>query len=140
MIPPQAIAIGGALALIAGFFGGWTARDWKADSDQLAALNKAEASTEKARQQGQQQGAAYADLAAQLAGQRGTDRTTIERYYQNAPAVSADCAAPAPIVRLLENSVSRANAAAAGQPGATLPPAPDAASAASRPAPGSMGS
>lgn len=108
-------------ALAAGLLGGWTLRDWKADADQFKAQASATAREDAARAQGLKLATGYADLAVTLAGNRASDRSTIERIYQNAPPVPADCAAPAGVVRVLEDGVRRANAAAAGQPVAALP-------------------
>lgn len=124
IIPPQLLIGGAVLSLVAGAAAGWTARDWKADADTLKSVEKAEKREADARQQGLEQGQAYAETSATLSADRASDRTVIERIYQNAPAPSADCAAPAPVVRVLENSVDRANAAAAGEPLPDLPAAP----------------
>lgn len=108
-------------ALATGLLGGWTLRDWKADADQFKAQTAASAREDAARAQGLKLATGYADLAVTLAGNRASDRSTIERIYQNAPPVPVDCAAPAGVVRVLEDGVRRANAAAAGQPVAALP-------------------
>lgn len=115
------LALVGVGALFAGLLGGWTLRDWKADADQFKAQTAASAREDAARAQGLKQATGYADLAAILAGNRSSDRSTIERIYENAPPVPVDCAAPAGVVRVLEDGVRRTNAAAAGQPVATLP-------------------
>lgn len=113
----------GAGALLTGLLGGWTVRDWKADSDEAKAKDRAftqyQAMTE-----------ALADQSLVLeytvqslrAGER-RDRETIREIYRNVE-VPADCAVPAAGVSLLNNALDRANAAATGKPVSALPDAP----------------
>lgn len=132
MIPPQLLAIGGAVTLFAGFFGGWTVRDWKADSDALEAIKDARKHEDAARE-------AIWDRADRHEGDReangqqlAADRTTIREYYRDAPPVPSNCAAPEPVVGVLERAVVSANAEALGQSVAPLPGAGAAAEAADR--------
>jgi len=107
-------AVGGALIL--GAASGYKVRDWRCDAAYAKALEKAE----KQRQQMQgkideistlyQSERDKADVV--VAG----EKQTIREIYKTLPPVHADCAADVRIVRLLEGSVNRANAAAASEP------------------------
>lgn len=120
MTPTFYIAAG---TLLAGALAGWTARDWKADSDALAAK---EAEWE--------QYAAFAQTLADQSLQLETvtqslrtterrDRETIREIFRNVE-VPAECAAPAGAVSLLNNAVRDANAAATGKLVSAVPDAP----------------
>jgi hypothetical protein len=114
------LAGGAAVALLAGFLGGWSARGWKADSDQFSAMIRADVLVDEARAQGLAQGKDYAQFAAANAEQARSDHNTIRETFREIH-VPADCAAPAAVVGVLEDSVRHANSAAAGEPGPTLP-------------------
>ena len=114
---------GGAGALLAGALAGWTVRDWKADSDALKAEEKAQTEYIAAVQALADQSLAYETLAQSLRTDERRDRETIREIYRNVQ-VPAECAVPADAVGLLNNAVTEANAAAAGKPRGTVPPAP----------------
>ncbi len=120
LIPPQLFAGGAAVAVLAGFLGGWTVRDWKADADQIASVEKAAKWADEARAQGLAQGTAFAQFQAGNQQQAAADRQTIRETYREI-RVPADCAVPAPAAGVLEDGVRRANAAAAGEPRPALP-------------------
>lgn len=132
LIPPWLYAAAAGLTLAAGFGAGWTVRDWKADSDELAATKDALTREDKARQQGLDQGKAYATFQAGNQQQAATDRNTIRETYREV-RVPADCAVPAAAAGVLEQGVNRANAAASGQPGIALPATAAAPAPADRP-------
>lgn len=138
MIPPQMLAGGAALALLAGFFGGWTVRDWRADADTLSAVEKAEKRAEAARDQGLEQGAAYAQFSAGSQQQAGHDRNTIRETYREVH-VPSDCAVVPAAVGVLENAVRRANSGVASEPGSAVPATPDATGSIDRSGPAGMG-
>jgi hypothetical protein len=121
MIPIWGYISGGAL--LAGALGGWTIRDWKADSDQLKAETKAQTEYVAAVQMLADQSLAYEVLAQSIRASERTDRETIREVYRNVQ-VPANCAAPAAVVSVLDNAVARANAAATGQPVSPVPDAP----------------
>ena len=121
MIAPQMLAAGGALALVAGFAGGWTVRDWKADSDGLAAIAKAEKQRDRLQDRVDAAATQYEQWRASAQAGRVETRNTIQEIFRNAPTVPVECAAPDALVGLLDNQVDRANAAAGGQPVAALP-------------------
>jgi hypothetical protein len=132
MIPPQVLAAGGALALIAGFLGGWMVRDWKADAEALRAVEKAE----KLRDQMQ---ARTDDKASQLEAILSENRqaatvtqTKLREIYRDVQ-VPSDCAAPAAAGSVLDDAIARANAEVAGQSGTALPAPAASAGAADRP-------
>lgn len=123
MIPPWILATGGAGALLVGAFGGWTVRDWKADSDALRAEKRAQTEYVAAVQMLADQSLAYEALAQSLRASERTDRETIREIYRNVQ-VPANCAAPDAAVSLLDNAVRDANAAASGKPRSEVPPSP----------------
>ena len=65
----------------------------------------------------------YEQLAQSLRTAERADRETIREVFRNVP-IPANCAAPAAVGSLLDNAVKRANAAASGEPGSEVPPAP----------------
>lgn len=73
----------------------------------------------EARKQADQLAAAslrYEQLAQSIRANERTDRETIREVYRNVQ-VPANCAVPADAVGVLNNAVTRANAAASGQSG-----------------------
>jgi hypothetical protein len=103
-------------ALVVGLSAGWKIKDWQCD----AAYSKA---LEKAGKQRQQMQGKIDEVSTLYQAERDKadvvvagERQTIREIYKTLPAVSADCAPDVRIVRLLEGSVSRANAAAASEP------------------------
>lgn len=123
MIPLWIYGAGGAGLLLAGALGGWTVRDWKADSDALETEQKTfeqyTALTEALADQSLQ----YELIAQGIRASERTDRKTIREIYRNVQ-VPVECAVPAGAVSLLDNAVREANAAASGKPVSPLPDAP----------------
>lgn len=120
MIPPTFYIVGGAL--LAGALGGWTVRDWKADSDALAAVVK----TEKIRDQMQGK---IDDAATKYEQGRANDgpaqietRNTIREIYRDGPPIPVECSVPDAVAVVLDAARQRANAATTGQSGAVVPP------------------
>ena len=111
------VGIGAALA---GALGGWTVRDWKADSDALEADRKAQIEYVAVVQSLADQSLAYETLAQTLRASERTDRETIREVYRNVQVPSA-CAADPAVVQLLAKAVTDANAAASGQSGGNVP-------------------
>ena len=117
------VAYGAGAALLLGLATGWSARDWKADSDQLALTEKAHkaeidaiAATNLSSEQ----------LETALAGLRPQaieTRNTIREVYRDVE-VPAECAVPAAGRSVLEAARQRANAAAASELGAAVQPTP----------------
>ena len=112
--------IGGG-ALLAGLLGGWTVRDWKADSDERAAIEKAIQKQDEARKQGLDAASQYAQFSASNGQAAVSERNTIREIYRNVE-VPSNCAAPADAVGLLSGARDRANAAAAGEPRPAVSP------------------
>ena len=104
----------GALAI--GLASGWKIKDWQCDAAYSKDLEKAQ----KQRQQMQGKIDAVSTLYqverdkadVVVAG----ERETIREIYKTWPAVSADCVPDVRVVGLLEGGLSRANAAASGEP------------------------
>lgn len=106
--------VAGALAV--GLTAGWTIKDWQCD----AAYSKA---LEKAEKQRQQMQGKIDEVSTLYQAERDKadvvvagEKQTIREIYKTLPAVPDSCAADVRIVRLLEGSVGRANAAAASEP------------------------
>lgn len=106
--------------LLLGLLGGWTVRDWKADSDAVKALERAREAERKALAAVGQPSERFEELMANLRQSEIITRNTIREIYRDVE-VPANCAVPAAGVGLLEASRARANAAATGQPSSTLP-------------------
>lgn len=113
----------GAGALLTGLLGGWTVRDWKADSDEAKAEQKAFTQYQAMTEALADQSLALEYTVQSLRAAERSDRETIREIYHNVE-VSAECAVPAAGVSLLDNAIDRANAAATGKPVSALPDAP----------------
>lgn len=111
---------GGAGALLAGALGGWTVRDWKADSDALKAEEKAQREYVAVVQSLADQSLAYEALAQSLRASERADRETIRTIYRD-KIIPAECAADPAVARVLSEAVARANAAATRQPVGAVP-------------------
>jgi len=116
-------ARGAAGALLVGVMGGWTVRDWKADSDALEAEEKAQARYEARVNDLAEQSLRFEQLAQTIRASERTDRETIREIYRD-KVVPAECAVPLAGVSLLDNAVRDANAAASGKPRGELPVSP----------------
>lgn len=130
MIPPQLLIGGAAAAIVMGFLGGWTVRDWKADSAALAAAKAKEQMRDKMQAKVDAGSTRYEEWRASQEPGRVETRNTIREIFRNAPPVPAQCAAPDAFVGVLDNQTGRANAATLGQSGATVPAATEAAATA----------
>lgn len=103
-------------ALAVGLTAGWKVKDWQCDAAYSAVLEKAE----KQRQQMQGQ---IDEVSTLYQSERDKadvvvtgEKQTIREIYKTLPAVSADCVPDVRVVGLLEGGLSRANAAASGEP------------------------
>lgn len=108
----------GALAL--GMATGWSIRDWKADSDSLGAVIKAEKAREKLQSQYDELSLGYEADRSQAAVNSITRQTELRTIYRDVP-IRNDCAAPDSVRSLLKDSVSEANTRATGKPVDPLP-------------------
>lgn len=117
MNPLMLYAAGGAL--LAGFLGGWTVRDWKADHDALAANNALIAAKDAANAAVLKPSTGLESILATLKPSAAETRNTIREVYRNVE-VPADCAAPPAATGLLDAASARANVAAAGKLGETV--------------------
>lgn len=127
MIPLWAYGVGGAVLLVVGFGGGWTTRDWKADSDALEAKEAADKARDAAVKAAYDASASFEGERAVIHVQAAEARSTVREVYRNVE-VPADCAVPAAGVRLLDRALSPAGAdpgepvgALPGDPGASRP-------------------
>lgn len=122
MMVPLSAYIGGG-ALLVGVLGGWTVRDWKADSDALEAKENAFEQYQAMTNALADQSLAYEVLAQSLRAGERADRETIREIYRD-KVVPSDCAVPDAGVSLLNNALGRANAATTGQPSGPVSDAP----------------
>lgn len=125
-MPVWSLYAGGALLLSAvGFAGGWQVRDWKADSDELKAV---EAAIQRGREQ--QELADYRagryeedrDEARAATMRRDTEIRTI--YRTNNVVVPADCTPPDDALSVLNSAIASTNAQIAGEPLPAMPTYP----------------
>lgn len=126
-MPTWALLAGGSLLMSAVAFGaGWQVRTWKADSDQLEAV---EAGIKRGKEQ--------QELADFKAGRYEDERsdtqaitfardTEIRTIYRTQNVlVPAECEPPGAALRVLDDAIADANAQAAGKPRPAVPgPAP----------------
>ncbi len=120
---PPLWAIAGGGALLVGALGGWTVRDWKADSEALKAKDKAFEQYAALTNELADQSLAYEYTVQSLRAGERTDRETIREIYRD-KIVPSDCAVPAAGVGLLNNALARTNAATAGEPVSEVSRAP----------------
>ena len=113
----------GGGALLVGALGGWTVRDWKADSDEAKAEEKAFTQYQAMTEALTDQSLAHEYTVQSLRAGERTDRETIREIY-NEVEVPSDCAVPPAGVSVLDNAVDRTNAATTGQPVSEVPDAP----------------
>lgn len=105
-----------ALALIGGFLTGWTVRDWRADSDALKALQKAEIERDRLTTKMGMLAFEYEKTRNQIGAERHDTTTKIREFYRNVP-VNVDCAVPDAVRGLLETARDRANSPIASESG-----------------------
>lgn len=113
----------GAGALLAGLLGGWTVRDWKADSDEAKAKDAAFTQYRALSDALADQSLAYEVLAQSLRADERRDRETVREIYRD-KIVPSDCAVPPAGVGVLNDAIGRANAATTGQPSRSVSDAP----------------
>lgn len=106
-------------ALLVGLLGGWMVRDWKADSDQLAAVERANAAEKAAIAAVYKPSDAYEQVMADLRPREVQTRNTIREVYRDVE-VPTDCTVPDAGVGVLDDARVRANAAATGEPSADV--------------------
>lgn len=120
MIPPQLLAGGAALALIAGFLGGWTVRDWKADAAALAAVEKADKLRDRMQGKVDAKAGELEALRVQHGDAATITNTQLREIYHDR-TIPADCAVPDAARSVLDVARNRANAEAAGSAGPAVP-------------------
>lgn len=123
MIFNPLVAYGAAAALLLGLATGWSVRDWKADSDQLAAVERANKAEQAAIAAVNAPSENLERLLASLRPQAIESRNTIREVYRDVE-VPTDCAVPAAGVGVLEATRLRANAATSGEPVPVVQPTP----------------
>lgn len=124
VIPIWAYGVGGAVLLAVGTAGGWTARDWKADSDALEAKEAADKARDAAVKLAYDASASFEGERATIHVEAAQARSTVREIYRDVQ-VPADCAVPADGVRLLDQAIAPVGSAS-GKSGAAVPVDPDA--------------
>ncbi len=114
------ILYSGISALVVGIATGWSIRDWKADADQLEAVEVANRQREKLQARYDELALGYEADRAQAGINSITRQTELRTIYRDVP-IDSNCAAPDSARGLLENSVSEANARATGKPVGPVP-------------------
>jgi hypothetical protein len=104
----------------AGFAGGWAVRSWKADAELKASYERLIAEKDRMQTKVDAASAKYEETRANLEPGKIETRNTIREIYRDVE-VPAQCAAPVATVGVLQSARDRANAAAAGQSGPTVP-------------------
>jgi hypothetical protein len=120
MIPLPMLAGGAAIALAAGFLGGWTVRDWKAEAAQELAFDALLNTKDRMQDKVDAKAGQFEALRQSIEPQRAEIRNTIREVYRDVP-IPADCALRPDALRVLENARQRANAATAGEPVQPVP-------------------
>jgi len=123
LIPNPMVMYVAAGTLVIGAAAGYQVRDWQCDAAYAKALekaNKQQAAKQKAVDDVSQAYEPQRDQANVVATER---INTIREIYKTAPSIPVDCSAPDAARRLLESSVSDANAAATGKSGLPVPDA-----------------
>lgn len=119
VIPLWAYGVGGAVLLAVGTAGGWTARDWKADSDTLAAKVAADKAREAAVKLAYDASASFEGERATIHVEAAQARSTVREIYRDVQ-VPADCVVPPAGVRLLDKAIE-ATGATASKSSAAVP-------------------
>ena len=131
MINPLVLYTAGG-ALLVGLLGGWTVRDWKADADQLAAVERANKAEKAAIAAVSKPATEYEQVLSDLRPREIETRNTIREVYRDVE-VPTDCAVPPAAVGVLDDARVRANAAASGEPSADVRATAEATKPAGRP-------
>lgn len=124
---PQRIALAGlgaVLIAIAAFGAGWKVRSWKADSDNLEEVHKAEVARDKAQALLDAKSTELESTRALLDQKLVESHSTIREIYRDVPAPPAECAAPAAARRLLIDAGATGSRTNTAQPSRTVPGAP----------------
>jgi len=121
MMPSPLMLYATAGALVIGAAAGYKVRDWQCDAAYAKALEKAEKLRAKKQEVVYDVSQTY-EAERDKADVVATERTnTIREIYKTTPAPAVDCSAPDAVRRLLESSVSDANAASTGESGGKVP-------------------
>ena len=104
-------------ALLASAVTGYKIRDWQCDAALAKALEQAAERQQEMQYELEQKARAYEalrDQADALGARRGA---SIREIYREVPAPADSCSAPDSVIRVLQDGVDLANAAASGKPG-----------------------
>lgn len=124
VIPLWAYGVGGAALLAVGTAGGWTARDWKADSDTLAGKVAADKARDAAVKLAYDASASFEGERATIHVEAAQARSTVKEVYREIK-VPADCVVDPAGVRLLDQAIATPRAASR-EPSAAVPADPGA--------------
>ena len=112
--PIMGYVAAGALAI--GLASGWKIKDWQCDAAYSAVLEKAEKQRQQMQGKIDEVSTLYQSERDKADVVVAGEKQTIREIYKTLPAVSADCVPDVRVVGLLEGGLSRANAAASGEP------------------------
>jgi hypothetical protein len=129
-LPPSVYVVIAAVAI--GFGTGWTVREWKADSDQLEAVEAAIAQGKEQQELADYKAGRYEDQRYDAHEQSVLRDTEIRTIYRDVE-VPAECEPPAAALLVLDSAIDSARAQAAGEPIAAVPTDPGQAKPVPRP-------
>lgn len=132
IIPPQFLAIGAGAAILAGFAGGWTVRDWRCEAAVARHLKQDIKDAAIAQRAVDVSATGYEQERADATPRTEAREQAIRTIYKDR-VVDHFCAVPPDARRLLDEAVREANARASGEPGAAVPELARTAGAVARP-------
>lgn len=94
LFSPWVLPAAAIILILAGFFGGWSLRSLRADSDSLRAQKAASEAENRLRVALADKSALYEAARAELDTRRTTATSTIREIYRDIPAPPPVCAAP----------------------------------------------
>jgi hypothetical protein len=121
---PRKIAAGllvSFLLIVAAFAAGWNVRSWKADSDNLEEVRKAELARDKAQAKLDAKASELETTRALIDQKRIESRSTIREIYRDVPAPPVECAAPPAARRLLIDAGATGSRPDTAKPARTVP-------------------
>lgn len=123
---PHKIAAGlflSFLLVMGAFAAGWNARSWKADSEKLEEVAKAEAARDKAQAKLDAKASELESIRSLLDQKRVDSRSTIREIYRDVPAPPVECAAPPAARSLLIDAGATGPRSSAAKPPVAVPAA-----------------
>ena len=104
-------------AILASLVTGYKIRDWQCDAALANALEEAAERQQEMQYELEQKARAYEALRDQADALEARRGASIREIYREVPAPADSCSAPDSVIRVLQDGVNLANAAASGQSG-----------------------